>query len=87
MEEDSKNLESDIQECAKMKVIDLNGVEREVESVYKIYHDAIDAVSGEPIQEPFVEVTIKGKQSTWVEWWPLADFKEKNPNRRPRLKK
>ena len=70
-----------------IKVIDLNGKERIVKSLHKIFHDSVDVVTGEPVKEPFVEVIIEGNQSTWTEWWPLDDFKEKNPNKRPRLKK
>ena len=70
-----------------MRVIDLNGKERDVLTIYKMYQDITDAVNGDIVKEPFIEVVIEGKQSTWVEWWPLADFKENNPNRKPRLKK
>jgi hypothetical protein len=70
-----------------MRVIDLNGKERDVLTIYKMYQDIPDAVNGGTVKEPFIEVVIEGKQSTWVEWWPLSDFKENNPNRRPRLKK
>ena len=69
-----------------MKIIDLNGKEREVSSIKKINHDAIDSITGEKVPETFVEVMIVGHNSNWPEWWPLEDFKELNPNRRPRWK-
>lgn len=62
-----------------MKLINLNGKEKEVESYKVILHDAVDAQSGEGISEEFVEVVIVGKQSTWTEWWSLAEFKDNNP--------
>ena len=62
-----------------MKVIDLNGKERKIKSAKLISHDAVDVVTGNTVPEKFVEVEIKGKQSTWTEWWPFKDFKRKNP--------
>lgn len=62
-----------------MKLIDLNGKERKVKSASLIAHDVPD-IEGNMVKEPFVEVVIKGKQSTWTEWWPFADFEELNPD-------
>ena len=62
-----------------MKLIDLNGKEREVESAHVILHDVADAVSGGVVSEEYVEVVIVGKQSTWTEWWSLAEFQDNNP--------
>ena len=63
-----------------MRLIDLNGKEREVESATIILHDAVDSQSGEGISEEFVEVVIVGKQSTWTEWWSYAEFQDNNPD-------
>ena len=61
-----------------MKLIDINGKKRNVKSASVILHDTPD-VAGNMVKEPYVEVVIEGKQSTWTEWWPLADFEEYNP--------
>jgi hypothetical protein len=63
-----------------MKLIDLNGKEKEVESYKLFLHDVQDAVSGGSITEQYVEVEVVGKQSTWTEWWSLAEFKDNNPD-------
>jgi hypothetical protein len=62
-----------------MRVIDLNGKERKVKSLTKILHDVSDTEGG-IVKEPYVEVVIEGKQSTWKEWWALSDFSIKNPD-------
>lgn len=61
-----------------MKIVDINGKKRKIKSIKKILHDIQD-IEGHTIKEPYVEVEIKGKQSTWLEWYPLSDFEEKNP--------
>ena len=61
-----------------MKLVDLNGKKRTVKSAIVITHDTVD-IMGNDVKEPFVEVVIKGKNRSWTEWWPLADFEEKNP--------
>ena len=63
-----------------MRLIDLNGKERNVESAKIILHDATDSINGGGISEEFVEVEIVGKQSTWTEWWSLAEFQDNNPD-------
>lgn len=69
-----------------MKVIDINGKEREVKYMKKMNHSFLDAVSGEQVTEVFVEVMIIGHNNEWVEWWPLDEFKRFNPHRKPRWK-
>jgi len=69
-----------------MIVTDINGKERNVESIKKISHAATDSITGEAVEETFVEVKILGNTRNWVEWWPFADFKRLNPERRPRWK-
>jgi len=63
-----------------MKIVDINGKKRNVKSIKKISHNVVDAKSGLEIKEPFVEVVIAGKQSTWTEWYPLDEFLDFNPN-------
>ena len=63
-----------------MKVVDLNGKEREVASVEVILHDVSDAVNGGTVSAEYVEVEVVGKQSTWTEWWALEEFEENNPD-------
>ena len=62
-----------------MKVIDINGKERNVKSLTRITHDT-PTLEGGVVKEPYVEVVIEGKQSTWKEWWALGDFSTKNPD-------
>ena len=69
-----------------MIVVDLNGKERKVKSIKKIDHKTLDAITQETVSEIFVEVEIVGNNNTWVEWWPFDDFKQMNPNKRPRWK-
>jgi hypothetical protein len=61
-----------------MRVIDINGKEREVKSLTRIMHDT-PTLDGGIVKEPYVEVVIEGKQSTWTEWWGLKEFEELNP--------
>ena len=64
-----------------MKIIDINGAEREVISVKKIKHKITDIVNGTDIIEDYVEVEIVGvnTERTWKEWYPIKEFQEKNP--------
>lgn len=65
-----------------MKIIDINGKEREVLSIKRVAYEIRSALNGEPIgNREYVEVVIQGKTGrTWKEWYPIEDFKEKNPN-------
>ena len=63
-----------------MRVIDLNGKERKIESIKVILHDVTDAIGEGVVSEEYVEVEVVGKQSTWTEWWSLAEFKDNNPD-------
>ena len=63
-----------------MKIIDPEGKEREILSMKRINHQVVDAIhKGEFIQTELVEVKIKGKTRTWVNWYSLEDFVRKNP--------
>jgi len=63
-----------------IKIIDVNGKERNILSYKRILHASQNGITGEAIDEEYVEVMIKGKSGReWKEWYPLSDFVEKNP--------
>ena len=64
-----------------MKIIDINGVEREVISAKRIQHKVKDAISGTDVIEDYIEVEIIGvnTERTWKEWYNLQIFKKYNP--------
>jgi hypothetical protein len=67
-----------------VKIIDINGNEREVKNITKVEHARYSSLDGEDYNEvdnvPYVEVIIVGKFGReWVEWYPLEEFKKKNP--------
>ena len=63
-----------------MKIIDLDGKEREALSMKRISHQVVDAVNkGQFIQTELVEVVIKGKTRQWVDWYPIDEFIKLNP--------
>lgn len=54
--------------------------------VGRVFHENVDGelvakkeVSIVDVEEQFVEVNIIGKTRKWVEWYPLKEFKEMNP--------
>lgn len=67
-----------------IKIIDINGNKREVKSITKVEHVRYSSLDGEDYDEadnvPYIEVIIIGKSGReWVEWYPLEEFKKKNP--------
>jgi len=64
-----------------MKIIDINGKEREVVSIKKINHQIRDAVHGGVFTtKEYVEVEVQGKTGrVWKEWYPIEDFRKLNP--------
>ena len=60
-----------------MKVLDLDGKERDVKYVKKIIHDTYD-MNGKKIQTEMVEVVIIGKLREWTTWYEHNDFRELN---------
>ena len=63
-----------------MKIIDTNGKEREALSLKRITHQIPDAVGGGiATTSEYVEVMIKGNFRSWTQWYPLAEFRKKNP--------
>ena len=64
-----------------MIIIDSNKKEKNAVSLKVITHEVVDAVNKGAIPTQFVEAVIKGRYrpETWVEWYPLIEFKENNP--------
>ena len=64
-----------------MKIIDINGKEREALSVKRITHQIPDVVKGGiATTKEYVEVIIIGRTSRqWTEWYPLEKFVVMNP--------
>jgi hypothetical protein len=64
-----------------MIIVDGNGKEKNAISLKVITHEVRDAINKGAIPTKFVEATIKGKhrRGTWIEWYPLAEFRENNP--------
>ena len=62
-----------------MKIVDINGKEREINSLKKIIHKVPDKITHELVDTDFIEVEIQGKHRKWTEWYPLPDFKKYNP--------
>ena len=64
----------------KVKIIDTNGKKREILSIKRITHQIPDAVAGGiATTSEYVEVVIKGNFRSWLQWYPLAEFRERNP--------
>ena len=65
-----------------MKIIDINGKEREALSAKRIAHQIPDAVKGGiAATKEYIEVVIQGKTGRiWVEWYPFERFAVMNPD-------
>ena len=64
-----------------MKIIDINGKEREIASIKRITQQIPDAINGGiAATKEYIEVVIIGKTRTWKEFYPLEDFERLNPN-------
>ena len=64
----------------KVKIIDLGGKEREVLLLKRITHQIPDVIGGGiAVASEYVEVVIKGNFRVWTQWYPLAEFRERNP--------
>lgn len=65
-----------------MKIIDINGKERNVKSVKRMTHQIPDAVNGGiATTQVFVEVVIIGRTGReWTEWYPFGKFAVMNPD-------
>ena len=71
-----------------MKIIDINGKEREAKSVVVIKHEITDVVNNKTKIEEFVEVMIKRRfrKKLEKEWYPLEEFKKLNPKLKLKVK-
>jgi len=65
-----------------MKVIDINGKEREALSIKRIIQQIPDAVNGGiATTKEYIEVVIIGKTGrTWTEWYDFEKFVVMNPD-------
>ena len=65
-----------------MLIRDGNNREKNAISLKVITQEVVDAVNKGTIPTQFVEVVIKGRHrpETWVEWYPLLEFKKNNPD-------
>lgn len=64
-----------------MRIVDINGKEREVVSIKRITQQIPDAVNGGiATTKEYIEVAIVGKTRNWTEWYPLEQFVVKNPD-------
>lgn len=65
-----------------MKIIDINGKERNAKSLKIIKHNVQDSRSGEIRTLEYVEAVLKGRNGNqWIEWYPLDEFTELNPGK------
>ncbi|NCN28302.1 hypothetical protein GW915_12100 [bacterium] len=64
-----------------MIIIDGNKRKKNAVSLKVITHEVRDAINKGAIPTQFVEAVIKGKHrtATWIEWYPLAEFRKNNP--------
>ena len=63
-----------------MKIIDVNGREREAVSVKRVSHEIPDALHGGiAATAEYVEAEIQGRMRIWTEWYPLEEFRTANP--------
>ena len=64
-----------------MKVIDINGKEREIASIKRITQQIPDAINGGiAVTKEYIEVVIIGKTRKWIEWYPFEQFIVLNPD-------
>ena len=65
-----------------MKIIDINGKERNVQSIKRITQQISDAVKGGiATTREYIEVVIVGKSGrVWKEWYPFERFVVLNPD-------
>ena len=69
-----------------MKILDINGMVREIKSITTIDHERTSAIVGDDNEEvidivKYVQVTVVGKTGReWIDWYPLDEFKKMNPD-------
>ena len=63
-----------------IKIIDPEGIEREVLSMKTLMHDRKSVIDGEKVSsEKYVEVEILGNNRRWKTFYKYDDFKKNNP--------
>ena len=65
-----------------MMILDGNRREKNAITLKVITHEVRDAINKGAIPTKFVEAVIKGRHraGTWVEWYPLSEFRKNNPD-------
>lgn len=65
-----------------LKIIDVNGKERNASTLKKVVYKVHDAVhKNELIDKTYIEAQIIGKNGrTWITWFPFEEFVVANPN-------
>ncbi len=61
-----------------MKIIDTDNKIRNISNIKKAVYVIKDKDNNE-IKEDFIEVMIKGKGRSWIQFYPLDEFKKFNP--------
>lgn len=62
-----------------MRITDIDGREREVLFIERVSHSHMD-INGEAISEDYVRAIVKGKNRTWINWYPIREFMRRNPS-------
>lgn len=63
-----------------MKIIDINGKEREAIALKRVSQQIPDALHGGiAATAEYVEAEIQGRMRVWTEWYPLKEFQGRNP--------
>jgi hypothetical protein len=63
----------------KITIIDTNGISRQVEYVKAVSFPIFDAIHKTEIMTDYVEVKIIGHNMKWIQWYPIKEFKKRNP--------
>ena len=58
---------------------DINGKKRMGKGFKVVKHKVRDAINEKMIDTYYVEVTVVGNRGEWTEWYPLGEFKKRNP--------
>ena len=61
-------------------IVAINGKQREIKDLKVVSHTNVSAVDGEKVGEvEYAQYTVVGKNSGWIDWTPLDEFKAANP--------
>ena len=61
-------------------ITDIDDKVRNAESLVVIINRIKNSVTGKLISEKYVEAMIIGKYRKWKQYYPLKEFRKKNPN-------